>query len=308
MKKILITGGAGFIGTHLCNYLLDKNNYVICLDNLSTGNKQNILKNLTNKNFKFIEHDILNKLKMEVDEIYHLACPASPIQYQLNPINTFKTSIIGTMNVIELALKNNAAILHASTSEIYGDPLISIQNEEYYGNVNPIGIRACYNESKRAAETLLFDYHRQYKLKIKICRIFNTYGPIMSHDDGRVVSNFIIQALKKKPITIYGDGSQTRSFCYISDLIIGLYNFMNQSENFTGPLNLGNPEVISIVDLAKKITHMTKSNSKIIFTDLPEDDPKQRIPNIKLAQKILNWNPSTNLKTGLSHTIKYFNL
>ena len=308
MKKILITGGAGFVGTHLCNYLLDQNNYVICVDNLSTGNKNNIIQNLKNKNFKFIEHDILNKINLKVDGIYHLACPASPIQYQINPINTFKTSIIGTMNIIELALKNNAAMLHASTSEIYGDPAISPQKEEYFGNVNPIGVRACYNESKRAAETLLFDYHRQHQLKIKVCRIFNTYGPIMNHDDGRVVSNFIMQSLKNKPITIYGDGSQTRSFCYISDLIQGLYNFMNKSKKFTGPLNLGNPEVISILNLAKKITHMTKSSSKIIFTKLPEDDPKQRIPDIKLAKKILNWEPKIDLVNGLSKTIQYFNL
>ena len=217
MKKILVTGGSGFIGSHLCTELLKNNNYVICIDNLSTGSKNNIAKCLKNNNFKFYEHDILNKINMDVDEIYHLACPASPVQYQINPINTFKTCIIGTMNIIELALKNKAPILHTSTSEIYGDPLTSSQNEKYWGNVNPIGIRACYNEGKRAAETLLFDYHRQHKLNIKVARIFNTYGPNMRPDDGRVISNFILQAMQNKPITIYGDGTQSRSFCYISD-------------------------------------------------------------------------------------------
>jgi UDP-glucuronate decarboxylase len=308
MKKILVTGGSGFIGSHLCTELLKNNNYVICIDNLSTGSKNNIAKCLKNNNFKFYEHDILNKINMDVDEIYHLACPASPVQYQINPINTFKTCIIGTMNIIELALKNKAPILHTSTSEIYGDPLTSSQNEKYWGNVNPIGIRACYNEGKRAAETLLFDYHRQHKLNIKVARIFNTYGPNMRPDDGRVISNFILQAMQNKPITIYGDGTQSRSFCYISDLIKALTDLMKIEPQFTGPINIGNPEPISIINLSKKILELIKSDSKIIFKKLPEDDPKKRMPDIELAKKILEWNPEIDLTKGLKNKKIHFSL
>ena len=306
MKKILITGGAGFIGSHLCNFLINQNAHIICLDNFVTGNKKNITENLHKNNFELMEGDITSDINIHIDEIYHFACPASPVQYQINPINTFKTSIIGTLNVIELALKNNATIIHASTSEIYGDPLISPQKEEYWGNVNPIGIRSCYNESKRAAETLLFDYHRQHNLKVKICRIFNTYGTNMSPNDGRVISNFIIQAINNKPITIYGDGSQTRSFCYIDDLITGIVNLMNI--DYIGPVNLGNPDTINILELAKIILKLTNSNSEIIFKKLPQDDPKKRRPDITLAKELLNWSPKINLEEGLNKTIEYFNV
>ena len=307
MKKILVTGGAGFIGSHLCKQLIKSDNFVICIDNLSTGNIKNISECLKNENFKFYEHDILNNIDINIDSIYHLACPASPVQYQINPINTFKTCVIGTMNIIELALKNNATIVHASTSEVYGDPLTSCQNEQYWGNVNPIGIRACYNEGKRAAETLLFDYHRKHKLKIKVARIFNTYGPNMCPDDGRVISNFITQAIQNRPITIYGDGTQTRSFCYISDLISALIALKTTNAKFSGPINIGNPKPINILNLSTKILKLIKSESKIIFKKLPEDDPKIRMPDIDLAKKILKWSPNTDLNEGLKKTIKYFN-
>tara|TARA_B100002052_G_scaffold149707_1_gene136702 strand:+ start:235 stop:1164 length:930 start_codon:yes stop_codon:yes gene_type:complete len=308
MKKILVTGGAGFIGSHLCKYLIKKNNYVICVDDLSTGNKNNISALFNYPNFQFINHNILEILNIEVDEIYHFACPASPIQYQINPINTFKTCIIGTMNIIDLALKNNAKILHASTSEIYGDPLQNPQNEEYWGNVNPIGIRSCYNESKRAIESLLFDYKRYKHLELKICRIFNTYGPNMDPNDGRVISNFINQAINNNPITIYGKGNQTRSFCYVADLVDGIFKLMNIGHAIDTPVNLGNPEEISILDLAKKVLLLTNSNSKINYKKLPDDDPRKRKPDIELAKKLLLWSPKINLDDGLKKTISFFNL
>ncbi|MBR1753970.1 SDR family oxidoreductase [bacterium] len=306
MKKILVTGGAGFIGSHLCEKLVKENNKVICLDNLVTGNFANIRHLFQNKNFKFIEHDIIEPFHAEVDQIYNLACPASPPHYQFNPIKTFKTSTIGILNMLELANENGATILQASTSEVYGDPQVHPQNESYWGHVNPIGVRSCYDEGKRGAETLMSDYHRMFDTDIRIIRIFNTYGPHMDINDGRVVSNFIIQAIQGKDITIYGDGSQTRSFCYVSDLIDGMVKMMNNKKKFIGPVNLGNPSERSILDFAQKIIEMTNSKSKITFMPLPQDDPIKRKPDISLAKQKLNWEPKIDFEFGIQKTIEYF--
>ena len=302
MKKILVTGGAGFIGSHLCERLLNEGNEVICLDNFFTGSKDNITHLMNNPYFEVIRHDIEKPIFIEVDEIYNLASPASPIHYQKDPVKTVKTNVMGAINVLEIAKRCGAKVLQASTSEIYGDPEIHPQVEEYTGNVNPIGPRACYDEGKRCAETLF--YHREYGVDIKIVRIFNTYGPKMAINDGRVVSNFIIQALQNKDITIYGDGTQTRSFCFVDDLVNGLVKMMNSTE--TGPINLGSPHEITILELAKKIIYLTNSKSKITFKLLPQDDPKQRQPNIGKAQKYLNWSPEIDLEKGLIKTIEYF--
>ena len=304
MQRVLVTGGAGFIGSNLCKKLLEEGNYVICLDNLFTGSKNNIKQFASSKNFKFIEHDITTDFFEEVDKIYNLACPASPPHYQFNPINTLKTSVLGIMNMLELAKKCNATILQASTSEVYGDPKIHPQTETYLGNVNPIGIRSCYDEGKRCAETLMMDYYRQEKVDTKIVRIFNTYGPNMAVNDGRVVSNFIIQALKDEDITIYGDGSQTRSFCYVDDLVDGLIKMMNS--NTVGPINLGNPSERTILDFAKLVIKLTNSKSKIINKPLPADDPTRRQPDITLAKKKLDWEPKIDIEEGLAKTIDYF--
>jgi len=307
MKKILVTGGAGFLGSHLCERLVNEGNHVLCVDNYFTGSKKNIEHLLQKPNFEVIRQDICFPLYVEVDEIYNLACPASPPAYQQDPIQTLKTCIIGSYNLLGLAKRTNAKILQASTSEIYGDPKEHPQSEEYWGNVNPIGIRSCYDEGKRAAETLFMDYHRMHNVQSKIVRIFNTYGPKMALTDGRVVSNFIIQALQGKDITIYGDGMQTRSFCYVDDLIEGLYMTMNNTSNdFVGPVNIGNPVEFTMIELAKKVMNLTKSKSKIIHTSLPKDDPTQRKPNIQAANEILNWQPTIDLETGLKKTIKYF--
>ncbi len=305
MKKILVTGGAGFIGSHLCKRLLEEGHFVVCLDNLFTGTLDNIEDLLEKPNFSFINHDIEIPFDIKVDEIYNLACPASPPHYQFNPVKTIRTSVIGITNMLELAKKYNATLLQASTSEIYGDPLEHPQKESYWGNVNPIGIRSCYDEGKRCAETIMMDYHRQYNSRIKIVRIFNTYGPNMHPNDGRVVSNFIVQALRGEDITIYGTGTQTRSFCYIEDLINGLIKMM-ESEGFTGPVNLGNPSERTIVDLAQLIVNKIGAKSKLIFKPLPNDDPIKRKPDISLANKQLNWEPSTDINEGLDNTIKYF--
>ncbi|MDI6883460.1 MAG: SDR family oxidoreductase [Patescibacteria group bacterium] len=304
-KKILVSGGAGFIGSHLCEYLLQKGHQIICLDDLSSGSKRNIEHLLENKNFRLVEQDVVLPYFCRVDEIYNLACPASPVHYQQNSIKTLKTNILGAINMLDLALHTKAKILQASTSEIYGDPLIHPQKESYWGNVNPIGKRSCYEEGKRCAETLFMDYRRQYRVSIKIVRIFNTYGPRMALDDGRVVSNFIVQALKNQPITIYGDGKQTRSFQYIDDLILGMVKMM-EKDNFIGPVNLGNPKEITIKKLALKIVKLTKSKSKLVFKPLPIDDPRRRKPDISLAKKKLGWYPKINLKKGLRKTIAYF--
>ena len=300
----MVTGGAGFIGSHLCKRLLNDGNKVICLDNFFTGVKSNVEKLLANPNFELVEHDITQPFDADVTQIYNLACPASPPHYQFNPIKTLKTSVLGMMNVLELAHKYNAKVLQASTSEIYGDPQIHPQVESYWGNVNPIGIRSCYDEGKRCAETMMMDYHRQYGVKIKIVRIFNTYGPLMLPNDGRVVSNFIIQGLKNQDITIYGEGTQTRSFCYVDDLIEGFIRMM--ASDLTGPVNLGNPSERTILDLAKLIIKMTDSNSKLIFKPLPSDDPIKRRPDITLAKKELDWEPTVDIEIGLSKTIEYF--
>ena len=305
-KKILITGGAGFIGSHLCEKLLLEGNEVICVDNYFTGSKSNVKQLIDHPKFELIRHDITFPLYLEVDEIYNLACPASPVQYQSDPVQTIKTSVHGAINMLGLAKRIGAKIFQASTSEVYGDPEIHPQHELYWGKVNPIGPRSCYDEGKRCAETLFFDYHRQHNVKIKVARIFNTYGPRMHPDDGRVVSNFIVQALQGKNITIYGDGTQTRSFCYISDLIEAFVLVMNSDNNFTGPINLGNPTEFSILELAENIINLTKSKSKLLYKPLPEDDPKQRQPDIALAKEKLNWNPKIKLNDGLKHTIKYF--
>lgn len=305
-KRILVTGGGGFIGSHLCERLLKEKNEVLCVDNFYTGTKQNIVHLLNNPYFEVIRHDITFPLYVEVDEIYNLACPASPIHYQFDPVQTVKTSVHGSINMLGLAKRLKIKILQASTSEVYGDPQVNPQPETYWGNVNPIGLRACYDEGKRCAETLFFAYHRQHKLRIKVARIFNTYGPRMHPNDGRVVSNFIVQALQGKDITIYGDGKQTRSFCYIDDMIEGLIKLMNSSDEFTGPVNLGNPEEISIIELAETVLRLTKSKSKLIFKPLPEDDPKQRRPDITLAKNILGWKPVVSLEEGLEKTIFYF--
>ena len=306
MNRILITGGAGFVGSHLCEELLSRGNEVICLDNYFTGSKQNITHLLDNHNFEVIRHDITMPVFIEVDEIYNLACPASPVHYQYNGIKTIKTSVMGAINTLGLAKRTKAKILQASTSEIYGDPDIHPQPETYWGNVNTLGPRACYDEGKRCAETLFMNYHMQNNVKIKIARIFNTYGPRMHPGDGRVVSNFIVQALKGKDITVFGDGSHTRSFQYISDLIGGLVKLMATPDAFTGPVNIGNPVEVSVGDLAQKIIKMTGSKSKIVHMPLPADDPKQRRPDITLARSALAWEPVVGLETGLSKTIKYF--
>lgn len=306
MKRILITGGAGFIGSHLCETLLDEGNDVICLDNYFTGSKKNIVHLLDNHYFELVRHDIISPYFAEVDEIYNLACPASPIHYQYNPIKTLKTSLMGSINMLGLAKRVKAKVLQASTSEVYGDPEIHPQPETYRGNVNPIGPRACYDEGKRAAETVFFDYHRQNNVKIKVIRIFNTYGPRMHPNDGRVVSNFIVQALKNKDITIYGNGLQTRSFQYVDDLVDGMTKMMKSPCGFAGPVNLGNPEEFKIIELAEKVINMTNSKSKIIYLDLPQDDPLQRKPIIDLARKELNWEPKVKLEQGLTKTIDYF--
>lgn len=305
-KKILVTGGAGFIGSHLCKKLINEGNYVICLDNFFTGSIENIKELTNNENFKLIEHDIINPINLKIDQIYNLACPASPPHYQYDPIKTMKTSILGILNMLELAKKNNATILQASTSEVYGDPIIHPQKETYWGNVNPIGIRSCYDEGKRCAETLMMDYHRQYGTKTRIIRIFNTYGENMDINDGRVVSNFIVQALKGEDITVYGDGTQTRSFCYVADLVDGMIKMMNNSQNFIGPVNLGNPSERTILEFAKLIIELTNSKSKIIHKELPSDDPTQRKPDISLAMQKLNWKPQIDINTGLNKTINYF--
>lgn len=306
MKRILVTGGAGFLGSHLCEKLLREGHEVLCVDNFYTGRRSNILNFIKNPLFEVLRHDICFPLYVEVDEIYNLACPASPIHYQFDPVQTTKTSVHGSINVLGLAKRVKAKVLQASTSEVYGDPEIHPQPESYWGNVNPVGFRSCYDEGKRCAETLFFDYHRQHKLRIKVARIFNTYGPRMHPDDGRVVSNFIVQALKGKPITVYGDGSQTRSFCYVDDMIDGFVKLMGTPDNFTGPVNLGNPDEFSILELASKIIELTGSKSKIIYKPLPQDDPTQRKPDIKLAGKALKWRPKVKLEDGLKETIKYF--
>jgi UDP-glucuronate decarboxylase len=303
--KILVTGGTGFIGNHLCRRLLLEGNYVICLDNNFTGSMSNIADLLNNSNFEFIRHDITIPIYIEVDQIYHLACPASPKAYQYNSIKTIKTNVLGTMNAIGIAKRTNSRILLTSTSEIYGDPAISPQVEEYWGNVNPIGIRSCYDEGKRIAETLMMEYHRKHNVDIRIARIFNTYGPRMDKCDGRVVSNFIIQCLENKDIEIFGDGSQTRSFCYVDDTVDGLIKLMN-STNIIGPINIGNPFEITIQDLAEKIKSMIKTNSDIVYKELPSDDPMKRKPDITKAITLLGWNPTIELEDGLNKTIEYF--
>ncbi|HHU46907.1 MAG TPA: SDR family oxidoreductase [Bacteroidales bacterium] len=306
MKKILVTGGAGFLGSHLCEKLLNEGNEVICLDNYFTGRKSNIIHLVDNHYFELIRHDIASPFFIEVDEIYNLACPASPIHYQYNPIKTIKTSVMGVINMLGLAKRIKAKILQASTSEVYGDPVVHPQSEEYWGNVNPIGIRSCYDEGKRCAETLCFDYHRQNNVRIKVIRIFNTYGPRMHPNDGRVISNFIVQALKGEDITIYGSGEQTRSFCYVDDMIDGLIAMMNTTDDIIGPINIGNPDEFTIKQLAEIIIELTNSKSKIIHLPSVEDDPMQRQPVIDKAKEILHWQPTTQLKDGLQKTISYF--
>jgi len=306
IKRILVTGGAGFIGSHLCEKLLDQGHEILCVDNCFTGNKSNVYHLMDNPKFEFYRHDITFPLYVEVDEIYNLACPASPIHYQFDPVQTLKTSVHGAINMLGLAKRVKARILQASTSEIYGDPEVHPQPESYWGNVNPIGSRSCYDEGKRCAETLFFDYHRQYGMPIKIARIFNTYGPRMQPDDGRVVSNFILQALRGEPITIYGDGMQTRSFCYVDDLADGLIKMMQTAFSVTGPVNLGNPVEHRILDLAKNIGELTDSPSKIVFRPLPQDDPRRRRPDIRLAETLLQWRPQIPIDIGLRRTINYF--
>ncbi len=304
--RVLITGGAGFLGSHLCEQLLKQNHEVICADNFFTGSRRNVLHLLGNPDFDLIRHDVTVALSVEVDQIYNLACPASPIHYQRDPVSTTRTSVVGAVNMLDLARRLHAPILQASTSEIYGDPEISPQSEDYWGRVNPIGPRSCYDEGKRCAETLFFDYRRQYDLQIKIARIFNTYGPRMRIDDGRVVSNFIVQALRNEEITIYGDGKQTRSFCYVDDLIEGFIRLMNSPPNFTGPVNLGKPDEFSVLELAEIVIELTGSRSSIRQLPLPVDDPRQRRPDITLAETKLGWFPQTSLRVGLAHTIAYF--
>jgi UDP-glucuronate decarboxylase len=305
-KRILVTGGAGFLGSHLCARLLGDGSEVICVDNFYTGSKKNIIPLLSNPYFEVIRHDITFPLYLEVDEIYNLACPASPVHYQFDPVQTTKTSVHGAINMLGLAKRIDARILQASTSEVYGDPEVHPQDEKYWGKVNPIGIRSCYDEGKRCAETLFFDYHRQHQLEIKVARIFNTYGPNMHPNDGRVVSNFIVQALNGQDITIFGDGSQTRSFCYVDDLIEGFVRLMASAKENVGPVNLGNPVEFTIRELAERVIYLTKAKSKIIFKKLPEDDPKQRKPNIDLAKERLDWSPKIQLDEGLVKTIDYF--
>jgi UDP-glucuronate decarboxylase len=305
-RRILVTGGGGFIGSHLCERLLNGGNEVLCVDNFFTGAKANIAHLISNPYFEVMRHDITFPLYIEVDEIYNLACPASPIHYQVDPVQTIKTAVHGAINMLGLAKRLKIKILQASTSEVYGNPTIHPQPETYWGSVNPIGVRSCYDEGKRCSETLFFDYHRQHKLKIKVARIFNTYGPRMHLNDGRVVSNFIIQALKGEDVTVYGDGTQTRSFCYVDDMVDGLVRLMNTPDDFTGPVNLGNPSEISILELAEKVLKITKSRSKIVFKPLPQDDPVRRCPDITQAKEKLSWKPETNLGEGLKKTVEYF--
>jgi len=305
--RVLVTGGSGFLGSHLCEKLLNFNNEVICVDNLFTGQKKNIFNFMSNPKFDFIRHDICFPLYLEVDKIYNLACPASPIHYQFDPVQTTKTSVHGAINMLGLAKRLGIPIFQASTSEVYGDPIVHPQKEEYWGNVNPIGPRSCYDEGKRCAETLFFDYHRQHNLIIKVARIFNTYGPRMHPADGRVVSNFIIQALHQEDITIYGDGTQTRSFCYVDDLVDAIIKLMDTPKDITGPINLGNPVEFTILELAELVIKITDSKSKIVYKNLPEDDPRQRMPDITKAREVLNWEPKVQLEDGIKKTIQYFN-
>ena len=305
-KRILITGGAGFLGSHLCERLLAEGNDVLCVDNYFTGRKDNIAPLLGNKNFEVLRHDVTFPLYVEVDEIYNLACPASPIHYQFDPVQTTKTSVIGAINMLGLAKRTGAKILQSSTSEVYGDPDVHPQTEDYRGNVNPLGPRACYDEGKRCAETLFFDYHRQHGVRIKVARIFNTYGPRMHPNDGRVVSNFIVQALKHEDITLYGDGAQTRAFCYVDDLVDGLIRLMGTGADFTGPINIGNPHEIPVRELAERVIGLTNSRSRIVHRPLPQDDPMQRCPDITLARQVLGWEPKVALEAGLRRTIDYF--
>lgn len=306
--RILVTGGAGFIGSQLCRRLVGNGDEVLCADNLFTGSKSNIRELLDYDNFEFLRHDVTEPLRVEVDRVFNLACPASPVHYQYNPVKTIKTSVLGAMNVLGLAKRVHARILQASTSEVYGNPQVHPQPEEYWGCVNPIGIRSCYDEGKRVAETLFFDYHRQNHVDIKVVRIFNTYGPNMALNDGRVVSNFIVQALKGEPLTIYGDGSQTRSFCYVDDLVEGILRMMDSQEGFTGPVNLGNPGEFTMLELAELVLELTGSRSEIVFCPLPQDDPTQRKPVIDLAKKELGWEPKVTLREGLEKTIAYFDM
>lgn len=306
MKRILVSGGAGFIGSHLCTRLISEGHEVICLDNFFTGSKDNIMHLMDNHRFEVVRHDVTYPYSAEVDEIYNLACPASPIHYQHDPIQTAKTSVMGAINMLGLAMRLNAKLLQASTSEVYGDPIVHPQPESYWGNVNPVGYRSCYDEGKRCAETLCMDYHRQNKVRVKIIRIFNTYGPRMLPNDGRVVSNFVLQALSNKDITIYGDGKQTRSFQYIDDLIEGMVRMMDTEDNFTGPVNLGNPNEFSVLELAQRIIKLTGSSSNIVFQSLPDDDPRQRQPDITLAKEKLGWEPTIELEDGLQRMIEYF--
>jgi UDP-glucuronate decarboxylase len=305
-RRILVTGGAGFIGSHLCERLLAEGHEVLSVDNYYTGSKQNIAHLLDNQNFETVRHDVCFPLYVEVDEIYNLACPASPIHYQNDPIQTTKVNVHGAINMLGLAKRIKARILQASTSEVYGDPEIHPQVESYWGNVNPLGPRACYDEGKRCAETLFFDYHRQLRLRIKVARIFNTYGPRMHPNDGRVVSNFIVQALKGEPITVYGDGSQTRSFCYVDDLVDGLMRLMNTPDDVTGPINLGNPVEFTMLELAERVLRLANSKSKLVYKDLPADDPKRRRPDITLAKERLDWQPKVDVEDGLARTVAYF--
>jgi len=305
-KRVLITGGAGFLGSHLCDRLTEDGHDVLCLDNFFTGTKSNISHLIGRPNFELIRHDLVHPIFLEVDEIYNLACPASPIHYQYNPVKTVKTNVMGAINMLGVAKRVKAKILQASTSEVYGNPTVHPQNEDYWGNVNTIGPRSCYDEGKRCAETLFFDYHRQNRVNIRVVRIFNTYGPRMHPNDGRVVSNFIVQALTNRDITVYGDGSQTRSFCYVDDLIEGLIRMMNGPDDFVGPVNLGNPTEFTILDLAEKTIRLTGSKSKIIFKPLPQDDPLQRRPDITLAKEMLQWEPRIDVEKGLNKTIEYF--
>ena len=304
--RILISGGAGFIGTHLTSKLLDEGHEVIAIDNFFTGSRDNVKKFLENKNYEIIRHDVTVPFSAEIEMIFNLACPASPVHYQKFPVQTLKTSLLGAINMLELAREKNARIIQASTSEVYGDPTISPQVESYWGNVNPIGLRSCYDEGKRASESLFFDYHRQYEVDIKVARIFNTYGPNMALNDGRVVSNFLVQALQNEPITMYGDGLQTRSFCFVSDLVDGIFKLAFSDSTITGPINLGNPTEFTMIELAEMVIKLTNSKSEIVFKELPSDDPKQRKPDISRAQKELDWDPKINLTSGLKESIDYF--
>ena len=306
MKRVLVTGGAGFLGSHLCERLLERGYFVICVDNYLTGSRENIAHLKANPRFEVIEHDIIEPLSVDVDEIYNLACPASPVHYQHDPVHTLKTSVVGSLNLLELARRLGARILQASTSEVYGDPDVHPQCESYWGNVNPIGPRACYDEGKRCAEKLFFDYNRRHGVPVKVARIFNTYGPRMHQNDGRIVSNFVLQALRAQPLTVYGDGSQTRSFCYVADLAEALERLMGSPEGVVGPVNLGNPTELSVLDLAKRVLSLTRSSSKIEFLPLPIDDPRRRRPDISQARELLGWQPSTDLDAGLKRTIANF--